>query len=78
MSNRYVVTRSPASTRLFNVTLVNKEGDILATLATDLEFEEASECVELLVPPQAETMTAERHMMKYNKWNSMEEGSGYA
>ena len=78
MSNRYVVTRSPASPRLFNVTLVNKEGDILATWATDLEFEEASECVELLVPPQAETMTAERNMMKYSKWDNTEEGAGYA
>ena len=75
MSNRYVVTRSINSNSLFNVTLVNKDGDILATYAADLTFDDAAFIVEQLTAPSTEAMTAENNLMRYGKWN---EGEGYA
>ena len=75
MSNRYVVTRSLSSNSLFNVTLVNNDGDILATYANDLPFDDAAFVVEQLKAPDTEAMTAENNLMRYSKWN---EGEGYA
>ena len=68
MSNRYVVTRSLRSNSLFNVTLVNNDGDILATYAADLTFEDAAFIVEQLKAPDTEAMTAENNLMRYSKW----------
>ena len=75
MSNRYVVTRSINSNSLFNVTLVNNDGDILATYAADLTFDDAAFIVEQLKAPDTEAMTAENNLMRYSKWS---EGEGYA
>ena len=69
MSNRYVVTRSISSNSLFNVTLVNNNGDILATYAADLSLDDAAFIVEQLTPPDTEAMTAENNLMRYSKWN---------
>ena len=69
MSNRYVVTRSLSSNSLFNVTLVNNDGDILATYAADLTFDNAAFIVEQLKAPDTEAMTAENNLMRYSKWN---------
>ena len=72
MSNRYVVTRSLSSNYLFNVTLVNDDGDILATYATDITFDDAAFIVEQLKAPETEAMTAENNLMRYSKWNDGE------
>jgi len=44
----YTITRSPTSFQKFNVVAVDRKGELLATVAVDMDFEDAAFMTEAL------------------------------
>ena len=44
----YTITRSPTSFQKFNVVAVDRKGELLATVAVDMDFEDAAFMTETL------------------------------
>ena len=44
----YTITRSPTSFQKFNVVVVDRKGELLATVAVDMDFEDAAFMTEAL------------------------------